>query len=111
MDQRSLSAILIGLSFIALPSVAQPIMEIPFPTTATILLSLYGAVMIVGGFYSRKADRYKFLLDIYSIIGIFIAATGPITGFPLGQEFWTTIGFVTIIFMGLPTVLLLKANP
>ena len=111
MDQRSSSALFIGLLFISSPFSVNAIpIEIDFTLTAQIVTVLYGLLMIVGGLYSRKAKRYKFMLDIYSVLGIFVLLAGPLTNFPLGVDFWNTISFVSAIFLGLPTVLLLKLN-
>lgn len=111
MDQRSSSALFIGLLFISAPFSIDAIpIEIEFTLTAQLITVLYGALMIVGGLYSRKAKRYKFMLDIYSVLGLFVLLAGPLTNFPLGLDFWNTISFVSAIFLGLPTVLLLKLN-
>lgn len=111
MNQRSLSAIVLGLLFISLPrTIGLVPIEVSFPLVAKLLVIFYGLLMIVAGIYVKKAERYKFLLDIYSVLGVFIMLAGPVTNFPLGAEFWSTITAVTAIFLGLPTVLLLKLN-
>lgn len=111
MDERSSSAIIIGLLFASLPfSIGLLPFEVAFTLTAQLIVVLYGVLMIVGGLYARKAKRYKFLLDIYSVLGVVLMLAGPLTDFPLGREFWNSIGFVSAIFIGLPTVLLMKLN-
>lgn len=111
MDQRSSSALFIGLLFISAPFSVNAIpIEVDFNLTAQLITVLYGVFMIVGGFYSIKANRYIFMLDIYSVLGIFVLLAGPLTNFPLGVDFWNTISFVIAVFLGLPTALLLKLN-
>jgi len=111
MDQRSSSALFIGLIFVSSPLTINYIpIQVDFSLTAKLIVLLYGLLMIFGGFYAGKAKRYKFLLDIYSVLGLFILLGGPLTNFPLGTDFWNTISLVSAIFLGLPTVLLLKLN-
>ena len=111
MDQRSSSALFIGLLFVSMPFTVNVVpIEVNFTLTAQLITVFYGFLMIVGGLYSRKAKRYRFLLDIYSVLGLFVLLGGPLTNFPLGVDFWNTISFVSAIFLGLPTVLLLKLN-
>ena len=111
MSERSVSAIALGLIFASAPfSFGMLPIEFSFPLMAKILIVLYGALMIAGGLFVGGAERYQSLLDIYSIIGIGLVLAGPITDFVVGQEFWMTITFVTAVFLGLPTALLLRLS-
>jgi hypothetical protein len=111
MNQRALSAFLIGLFLVSTPlSLSQIPFSFSFPLFAKIAVVMYGVFLIAGGIFVGGAERYKLLLDFYLILGLALFAAGPPTDYPLGQEFWLTITFTSAIFVGLPAVMLLHLN-
>jgi hypothetical protein len=111
MSERSVSAVILGLLFVTSPVTFGMLpIDSSFPLMAQLITVLYGVLMIAGGFFVGGAKRYMSLLDLYSVLGVALVAAGPISEYPLGQEFWTTIIFVSAIFLGLPTALLLRLS-
>lgn len=111
MSERSVSAIVLGLVFMSAPfSFGMLPIDFSFPLMAKLLTMLYGVLIFAAGLFVGGAKRYQSLLDIYSIIGIGLVMAGPLTDFIVGQEFWMTITFVTAVFLGLPTTLLLRLS-
>ncbi|MFB6241187.1 MAG: hypothetical protein ABEJ36_00090 [Candidatus Nanosalina sp.] len=111
MKKRASSVILIGLILAFSPII---LAELPFsfnyPLIAQISMFIYGSLLIVGGFLVSKAERYGLLLDLFMFIGILLLPSGPITNYPLGQDFWAVMSLIVGVFVGLPTVLLLHLN-
>lgn len=108
---RGVSALVLGVLLITSPILLN---QVPFsfvyPLTAKIAMILNGALIGVSGFLVAGADSYGALLDLYSIIGAILLFLGPIMGYPIGMEFWTTMSFVSGIFLGFPTAMLLHLN-
>jgi len=111
MDQRALAAVVIGFIIASSPVTLQRIpYEFTYPLLAQLVMVLFGVLMILGGFFEPGADRYKIVLDFYMLAGVGLFPLGPVTNYPLGQDFWMTISFVTAVFAGLPAVLLLHLS-
>lgn len=111
MNERSVSAVIIGLMFATAPvTLGMLPIDSNFPLMAQLITVLYGVLLIVAGFFVGGAKRYMSLLDLYGLIGVALIVAGPLTGYPLGEAFWSTITFVTAIFLGLPTALLLRLS-
>ncbi|WP_414837312.1 hypothetical protein ACK3SF_03530 [Candidatus Nanosalina sp. VS9-1] len=111
MSERSVSAVILGLVFVTAPVTFGMLpIDITFPMMDQLITVLYGVLMISAGLFVGGAKRYKSLLDLYGVVGVALVVAGPLTSYPLGEEFWTTITFVTAIFLGLPTALLLRLS-
>lgn len=111
MNQRALAAVGIGFVIASSPATLQRIpYEFTYPLLAQAVMVFFGVLMILGGFFAPKADRYLIVLDFYMLAGVGLLPLGPVTNYPLGQEFWLTISFVTAVFAGLPAVLLLHLS-
>jgi hypothetical protein len=108
---RGLSAMLIGIGFIASPLLVSRIpFSMSYPVSAVAPMVLYGVFLTLAGFYAESADSYLLLVDFYSILGPILFTVGPVLGYIVGSSFWTTMSYVTAVFVGLPTFLLMKLN-
>jgi hypothetical protein len=110
MDQRAFSTTGLGLVMLLAPFTLGNIPVFSFPMMAKIAMAVYSAFIVVGGILESGADRYKFFIDGYLIMGIVFFLLGAPTGFPLGEGFWTTMTLLVALFAGLPAVLLLHLN-
>lgn len=108
---RGTSAILIGLGFIVSPVIISRLpFEITYPVSAVVPMILYGVFLALAGFYAESADSYLLLVDFYSVLGPILITVGPLLDYVVGAGFWTTMSYVTAVFIGLPTFLLMKLN-
>lgn len=111
MDEKVLSALVMGF-LISTSSVTLQMLpyEFTYPLLAQVVMSLSGLLMFAGGLYEAGADRYKIVLNFYVLLGTLLFLLGPVTSYPIGQEVWTSISFMTALFVGLPSVALLHLS-
>lgn len=111
MDEKVLSALAMGVIISTSPLTLQMLPhDFTYPLLAQVSMAISGVLMLAGGLYEAGADRYKIVLSAYVLAGTGVFILGPLTGYPVGQEIWITISFMTALFLGLPSVALLHLS-
>lgn len=111
MDQKVLSALVMGLIISTSPVILQIIpYNFTYPLLAQAAMVATGLLMLIGGLYEAGADRYKVVLNFYVVTGTVLFLIGPVSGFLISQDIWLTLSFLTAVFIGLPAAALLHLS-
>jgi len=111
MADNSIYSLISGIGLATSPlTVNQLSLNVNFSPLAQLSAVIYGLLIVVGSILVSNAEHYKLLFYAYALGGVAALFAGPLTGFPAGQGFWTTITALTAIFAGLPSVMLLHLD-